>query len=191
MMKRRHLMALGLVALAGLSSCAPPWTVVAQAVPNPLAGQRNFAVMPIDYNGLRVGEKTEAAWMSGKDEDARQSWIGDKTAMNDEFAKALMEDASGNGIRVGPPTENAPFKVEPHIEWVEPGTYTYFVNRAPEIRMVMQITDPDGGVIDEIIIQHATPATMTNPSSGGRFRDSAEAIGEIAAQYLGTRVNNE
>ena len=118
-----------LVAIVSLCGCAPPWTVVVQAVPNPMLGQRNFTVMPIDFTGLRVGEKTEAGWLSEKDEEQRSSWLEDKKSMNDKFASELMSDAQDEGIAVSPPSQPAPFIVKPKIEWVEAGFYAVVASK--------------------------------------------------------------
>jgi len=54
--------------------------------------------------------------------------------------------------------------------------------------MKVQITTPDGKVIDEIQIQHSSPPQMTSPAVGNRLRKDGEALGAITASYLKVRV---
>ena len=188
---------LSLLALAGLllffslGGCSPPWTVVVQAVPNPMLGKGSFTVQPIDFTGLRVGEKTEASWLAEKDEEQRSSWLEDKKGMNDEFASNLINEAKDEGIQVSPPSQQAPFIVQPKVEWLEPGFYAYVAKRPSQMRMTVRISDANNNLVDEITLSHSTAAAMTNPSSGGRLRDDAEALGKYVARYLKSRVAPE
>ena len=58
------------------------------------------------------------------------------------------------------------------------------------------ITVPDGKVLDEIELTHQTDSKggmsiggiSTNPSSGGRLREDAAAIGESLTEYLAERA---
>jgi hypothetical protein len=174
-----------------LAACGPPWAVVRQANPNPMLGKKDFVVMPIDFSGLRVGEKDEAGYLAEKDAESRNNWLGDKAAMNEEFARALTGDAADRGIRVMGPDAKANFVIHPKISWLEPGFYAYAVNRNSEVRMTLVISDPNGTVIDEISMVHSTPASMTNPAVGNRLRDDAEGLGHYTGEYLGSRVYPE
>jgi hypothetical protein len=173
-----------------LLACGPPWQVVRQAVPNQLLGKTQFALKPIDFSGLRVGEKTEQGYLAEKDEDTRSSWVGDKRAMNDEFANKLMANARDNGIIVqidGP----ADFIVEPKVPWLEPGFYIGIASKNSETQMTLIIRDTAGKVVEEITMKHSTNASLTNPAVGNRLRDDAEALGAYAAQYLASRSRGE
>ncbi|HZO12658.1 MAG TPA: hypothetical protein VFB62_05360 [Polyangiaceae bacterium] len=185
---RRFLMALFVIALP---ACGPPWSVVRQAVPNPLLGQKHFVVMPIDFSGLSVGEKSEAGYLAEKDEESRRNWLGDKAAMNEEFGRALTGEAHERGIIVMDPRGRANFVVHPKISWLEPGFYTYFANQPSEVRMTLVISDPNGTVVDEIAMRHSTPASLSNPAVGNRLRDDAEGLGHITGEYLASRVYPE
>ena len=194
-MQRRHffVLAAALVAAPVLAGCGPRWIVLTQAAPNPLVNQNKFGLMPIDYTGLIVGEKSEAEYLASKDEESRASWAGDKGGIDTEFGKVLTEKATGAGITVVKATGpgDAPFMIRPKIEFIEGGIYTYVFNKASEVRMKVQITTPDGKVIDEIAIKHGTPASITNPAIGNRLRDDGEALGAIMAQYLQFRVSGQ
>lgn len=194
-MQRRHffVLAAALVAAPVLAGCGPRWVVLTQATPNPLLNQNKFGLMPIDYTGLIVGEKSEAEYLASKDEESRASWAGDKGGIDTEFGKVLMEKATGAGINVVKATGpgDAPFMIRPKVEFIEGGIYTYVYNKASQVRMKVQITTPDGKVIDEIAIKHGTPASITNPAIGNRLRDDGEGLGAITAQYLQVRVTGQ
>ena len=188
-MNRRVMMVMGLLLTTLLlCGCGPSWQVVAQAVPNPMAGKNGFAELPVDYSGLRVGDKTESEWMSGKDTETQGSWDGDKKAMNEKFQSHLISRAGEDGIQVAPGPAQANFVVAAHITWVEPGVFTGFVNIPSEVEMTVRITTGDGKPIDEIMLKVKYEASMYNASSGERFRNCAEELGSITAEYLKTRV---
>jgi hypothetical protein len=179
------LLALGVVA------CGPPWSVLKQANPNPMLGKGDFVAVPIDFTNLQVGDKSEAEWMSEKDAEQKQSWVGDKEGMNAEFVKTLTTSGAEEGVKVATPPATAPFIVHPKVQFIEPGFFTAFVNKASEVNMVVAVTTPDGNALDEISMTHSTPSSLTNPASGNRLRDDAEALGSYTAEYLGTRVRGE
>lgn len=171
-------------------ACGPPWQVVRQAVPNPLLGKTQFVLKPIDFSGLRVGEKTEQGYLAEKDEETRGKWVGDKKAMNEEFANSLMAEARDNGIIVQMGGEGE-YTVEPKIPWLEPGFYVGVAAKNSETHMTLIIRDKAGQVVDEITMKHSTTANLTNPAVGNRLRDDAEGLGDYAARYLATRSKGE
>ena len=194
-MFRRHFLVLAAALSAAplLAGCGPKWIVLTQATPNPLLNQNKFGIMPVDYTGLTVGEKTEADYLASKDEETRASWAGDKTGIDTEFGKVLSEKATEHGINIVKATGpgDAPFMIRPKVEFIEPGIYTYVYNKSSEVRMKVQITTPDGKIVDEISIRHGTPASITNPAVGNRLRDDGEALGAIVAGYLKFRVTGQ
>jgi len=171
-----------------MSACGPPWQVVRQVVPNPMLGKGQFAVLPIDFSGLRVGDGSEADYLADKDGESRSNWSGDKVGMNDEFQKALMGGAHERGVRVVAANQAAPFAVHAKVTWIEPGFYAVVASRPSEVEMVVTIATPEGNVLDEITLKHSTGADITNPAVGNRLRDDAEALGDYVARYLETRV---
>jgi hypothetical protein len=182
----------GILALAStaLVGCGPPWQILHAAEPNPFVNQRTFAVLPIDYIGLEVGEKSEPEYLAEKDAETRQNWTGDKLGMNEEYAKHLIEEANERGIRVtlatGP--ASAPFIIRPAVRWLEPGFYVGVASGSSEVKMTVQITTPDGKVLDEIQMSHRTGASLVNSATGHRLRSDGAGLGEITAEYLEKRV---
>lgn len=192
-MQRRHfvVLAAALAAAPLLAGCGPKWIVLSQASPNPLLNQTKFGLMPVDYAGLMVGGKSEAEYLAAKDEESRASFAGDKGGVDTEFGKVLTEKSTANGITVvkasGP--GDAPFMIRPKVDYIEGGVYAYVYNKPSEVRMKVQITTPDGKVIDEIAVKHSTSASITKASSGGRLRDDGEALGATVAAYLKVRTS--
>jgi hypothetical protein len=193
-MTRRSSLALSLVALAMAAltciGCGPPWTVMVEAVPNPFFGQGKFVVMPIDFTGLRVGSKSEAEYLSGKDPNQQQSFAEDKRGINDQFVGALVDRARANGIRVDLATgpQDGPFVIRPSVRFVEGGFYAFVTAESSKVEMNIRITTPDGRILDEFMVAHGTQATMGNPSSGGRLRDDGRGLGYLVASYIAHRV---
>jgi hypothetical protein len=197
--QRRYAFFIFLIALAPLLiGCGHPWQTVVQARPNPFFNQRRFAVLPVSYEGLSVGETREIDYLSEKDGDKWKSWQADKAAINDIYTERLIARAAGSGIQVvratGP--QDAPFVLRPHITFIEPGYYTAIINKASEIRMTLKITDPNGLVLDEIII-HRVAASSGNlisaaisdtMTSGGRLKNAGKAAGEVSGEYLQYRI---
>ena len=193
-MYRRSLLAITVILFAlALIGCGPPWVVVMQTTPSPLVNAPKFSVLPTDFTGLTIGSKPEGEYLAGKDAGQQQSFAADKAGINEEFVNGLIKKAREDGIEVvlGTGPGDAPFQIHPSIAWIEPGFYAYVVSSPSQIRMRLQITAPDGRVIDEITMRHLTGATMLNPSSGGRFRSDGEGLGAWTARYLKSRVHPE
>lgn len=180
-----------LAALAVLAGCGPAWQVVAQAVPNPMLGKNGFAVMPIDFSGVRVGEKSEAEWLAEKDEGSRSSWDGDKRGMNEKFGATLIEEAAEDQVVVVPGPADKPFVVQAKATWVEPGFFAGVVSAPSELELHVRVTAPDGTLIDEIRVKTSQDASMYDPASGTRLRHCAERAGDVVAAYLAQRVRGE
>ena len=92
-MNRRLVLFVVVLAASFLLGCGPKWRVITQARPSPLYLKGTFAVLPIDYTGLHVGEKPEAVYLAEKSADQDDNFRQDKVALNEEFAAALMAHA--------------------------------------------------------------------------------------------------
>lgn len=193
-MHRRHALWILMLCFAPLlAACGHPWKVAVEASPNPFYGKGRFGVIPVTFNQLIVGDKSESEWMSDKDGDQRASWQEDKGAVNEKFTMGLIESAASESVSVvratGP--SDAPFLIRANVRYFEPGVFTGFFNKDTIIKMTVQITDPTGKVLDEILIERMSIASLTNPSSGGRARDAGEQLGRLTGKYLGFRVRGE
>ena len=184
------------------TGCAKPWKVVLQAQPDPFVGHGRFAVAPTDFTGLRVGEKSEAEYLAGKDEKQQLSFANDKAAANEEFTKALINRAHDEGVEIilatGP--TDAPFTIRPAMTFFEPGFYAGVVSFPSRLDVTLKLTTPDGSPLDEILMTHRTAAptigltallNVDKMSSGGRIRADALWIGQTSGKYLLMRVHND
>jgi hypothetical protein len=169
-----------------MMGCGPPWQIVRQATPDPFLGKKNFVVLPINFTGLRVGEKDEAGYLAEKGEDTKRSFAGDKEGINGEFVKGLQSEANDGGIQVAPSANPAAaeFVIRPIVQWLEPGYYIGISSGASTVKMTVQITTPDGSVLDEILLQHSTPGSLTNAAVGTRLRQDGEDLGKYLGKYL-------
>jgi hypothetical protein len=191
---RRHALWIFMLCLAPLlAACGHPWKTMREAVPNPFYGQGRFGVVPIVFYGLQVGDGSEAEWMAEKDAEQQQSWQEDKAAMNEEFTEALIATAASEGVAIvrARSAADAPFFLRANVTFYEPGIFAVVLNKNTRLKAMVQLTDPAGGVFDEFLIDTAVPASLTNPSSGGRARTAASQLGKLAARYIIHRVQGE
>jgi len=191
MIRRTALACLLLAAATVAAGCGPSWAVIRAQSPNPLIGQTRFAVFPVDMSAFSVGGGSEADYLAEKDADSRADWQGDKAGINEEYTKVLIQTASELGFSVVPATgpQSAPYFIRPRVDFIEPGFYAVVASGASRVRMTILITTADGGIIDEVLVQHGTQGGMTNPAVGNRLRDDGEALGELTAEYLQTRIS--
>ncbi|MDC0681504.1 MULTISPECIES: hypothetical protein [Sorangium] len=193
-MHRRHALWILMLCLTPLlAACGHPWKTSRQAMPNPFYGQGRFGVVPIAFNALQVGNSSEADWMAEKDAEQRQSWQEDKSAMNEAFTEALVEKAASEDAIVvrARSAADAPFFIRANVTFYEPGVFTGVFNMDTLLKATVQLTDPAGRVFDEFLIEAKSPASLLNPSSGGRARDAASQLGKLTAMYISHRVRGE
>ncbi|WP_437333187.1 hypothetical protein [Sorangium sp. So ce394] len=193
-MHRRHALLILMLCLAPLLvACGHPWKTTRQAVPNPFYGKGRFAVVPMAFLGTTVGDISEADWMADKDAEQRQSWQEDKSAINEQFTEALMaETASEDAVVVRAVSAgDAPFFIRANVTSYEPGIFTGVFNRPTVIKATVQLTDPAGTVLDEVLLETAAPASLFNPSSGGRARQAAKELGKLTGMYVLHRVRGD
>ena len=164
-----------------LAACGHHWVIVRQAAPSPFGPAAKVFVDRVSLEGLMVGDKTEAEWMSEKKEGTKESWDGDKQAMNDKFMEAFFDSARGVAFTTTPQGSN--FIVRAHFVHYEPGFYAYVVNRAATIDADFSIMDPAGNVLDEIKLKGAA----NGMSGGDRARSCASQIGAAGGDYVRQR----
>lgn len=174
-------------AFALATGCGPPWRVIKQANPNPMMGQKNFIVDNIHYENLHVGKKTVQEYLAGKEQKTQDSFQADLTDGNKIFAGSLVERSGGLSVQMAPAPAPGSFFVKPTVDTYEPGNFNGFVNIATQVHMRLEILNDQGAVLDEIALVWSEPATLYNPGSGTRFRQSTKQLGYIAARYLAER----
>jgi hypothetical protein len=188
MLRRSVLATVPLGALLLLVGCGPSWQVVVQAIPNPFLGQRKYGVIPIDFTGLRVGKKSEAAYLEGKDEEGRAALLHGKAALDKSFVATLAAKAYAAGMQIGPSEAGVPFVIRPSVRWIEPGFYAVSASAASRVRMALRITMPDGRPLDEIVLEHGTPASLANADIEARLKEDGEGLAEALVKYFEVRI---
>jgi hypothetical protein len=185
MLQISRVLALALT-LTALTGCGPRWVVLSQATPNVLHAQREFAVMPMDFTGLRVGEKEEGAYLAAKDEGQRAAWAGDKAEVNAKFVDALVKEAAEHDIRVvlAQGTGSAPFLLRPHVAMLEPGYYAGIAAAPGVAKIELQVLGSDGRPVDVIVVEGASGGFSVTM----RLAGAGSVGGTLVARYLAERV---
>jgi hypothetical protein len=169
--------------------CGPPWTIVVQATPNPLLSQASFVEEPVELTGLGVGESTEKVYLEGKDGETRASWQVAKKALAKSFDEALASAAKARGLTITPKSgKPAGFTIAPAVRWIEPGFKGQTAAAPSRVKMVIQIKGANGAVLDQIEIQHGTPANSTHETIESRLVADGASLGELCADYLKSRA---
>jgi hypothetical protein len=168
-----------------LASACSQWTVIKQAEPNPYAtGNCKVAVQPLDFTGMGVGNITEAEWLARKPAEETASYVADKQTMTQNFQTELLANSVPHTTVGG----TAPYLLKARVTNWEPGFFTAFVNKASEASLVLQLTDDKGTVLDEIATSTQVPASIYNPSTGGRMHTAGKQLARVAAKYLAERL---
>lgn len=156
-----------------------------RADPNdPLFQARTFAIEPLTFANLMVGDKPEQVYLSGKDPKQQQSFEMDKAEAARLFGARFAGLLAQSGIQVVAPGPGVPFTIRVNVELFEPGSYTFFVNIPTELRMTLQVFDAQGQPMGQTPLAARVPSTMSNPASGTRFRQAGESLGEAAGHYI-------
>ncbi len=169
--------------------CVKPYNIISQAAPDPFIGKTDFVVMPVDFTDMRIGEKTEAEYLSEKKDSSAESFQGDKDAINQNFQAELEKAAASVGLNVAAANGVVTtFLIQPHVRFIEPGFYAAIVSHPSKLEIVVTITDQHGTLLDKFEVEHETQSGMFNPASGQRLRSDADACGAYAAEYLADRT---
>lgn len=175
-------------ALAAASGCSPPWNVVKQANPNPLAGQKALVVEPLHFESMKVGKKTEAEYLAEKDGKQQESWKADLASMTQLFTDNLAKQTKGIQITAG---SAGPLVIRPVVTMIEVGNFNGVFNIPTEVMVTMQIVDDKGAVLDDINFKVVVAADLYRPSVGQRLRIAAEQAAARAASYLQARASGK
>ena len=182
--------ALAILLVAGCVSIEP-YNVVKSAEANPFAGQKQFVLEPIRFVDLFVDGRRESDFLAARKGDAsKKSWESDKEGINERFHASLAQRAEKSGISILNAAGAAPFTIRPTVSRIETGYYRIPAYTAiTRIMMKVELIDAKGVVQDEIYVEHGVAFdAIANPSTGGRMRTAAKAIGNKAGLYLRKRV---
>ena len=185
-----------MAALGGLlTGCAPTWTVVKQATPNPLVGVKSFAVERVSYprDGLRVGEHQEDAWLAMKKPDEVQRYKKDRDETAAEFTAQVVGNKAGLSVASLPPGAPAGegIVVRPVFTALEPGIFTAVYSLPTTLQMTAQVLDKTGNVVDEVNFSATVAADIYHPSTDKRMKDAGRDLGDQLVKYLGARTSGK
>ncbi|MBI5510683.1 MAG: hypothetical protein HY903_18140 [Deltaproteobacteria bacterium] len=167
------------VAVVGMcllvASCGTPGRVIQQASPSPFSPESSFAVMPITYEDLRVGDKTDEEYAADKKDDTR--WQDDKEMVSSTFINHLLQE---KGITWAAP-DAAEFRVVPRCSFIEPGFNVGVARKATRVEVTVDIVAKDGTLLDQVWFKPA--------AGGGQFRGYTvrDRLGH-ASRVLATEV---
>ena len=174
--------------VAVLTGCGPPWRVIKQANPNPMMGQKNFVVDNIHFENLHVGKKTVQEYLAGKEQKTQDSFQADLLDGNKIFQGSMIERSGALAVSMNTAPQPGAFFVKPTVEHYEPGNFNGFVNIPTTVNMKVEILNDQGAALDEFTIVWNEAATLYNPASGTRFRQSVKQLGYLASRYLAERT---
>ena len=162
-----------------------------QAEPNPLAGRKEIAVLPIDFEGLRIGGRDEAKYLAdekNKPEDLAKV----KAEVDATFAKSLTAIAKAHGVSItkGPPAGADALVLRPRVRTMEPGFFAFVASGPSKIVLDLTVEDTRGQVLDHVAMDHGTsPTTWEKVEAAARWRDDAAWLGRTAGEYVVHRVS--
>lgn len=174
-----------------LAGCAPRWTVVTQAEPNPFVNKTQYAALDITFDNVRVGKKSMEQYIADMDDKDKASFEADRKAMNGEFLAGLAAAGERRGLTIER-DGTAEFVVRASVYFLEPGFYAVVASKPSEVRLSVKITDRDGKVLDEFKLSvKVDTQNFGNVSSGARFRQCANLLGTLVAEYIDRRTVDE
>ena len=188
------------VGLATAAACA----LVAVAVgchfgtysdPNdPLHGQRSFAIEPIQFNMLMVGDKPEPVYLGGKKPEQQQSWQTDKSELARLLGERLARVTGPVGIMFGPPMAPPPPAAAPPLP---PGAKER--SRGPALQPSCMLECGDGmsvdtqsekvqkaqdGVLEFLLINHPLDCPVCDKGGECPLQDTTVAYGPGESRWV-------
>jgi hypothetical protein len=175
-----------------VAGCGGSWSVIKQAAPNPFTPDGTFAVAPPTFENLRVGDKSEAEWLTEKDEKARMIHEGDKQSYGNAFVTAM--NAHKKSLKIV--AEGARFTVKSHLYWMEPGYYAMVSHAPARVKVRVDVADEKGTVVDQVEFTGQGAAIEPfNPvprgTVGERLRECADEVAAKVSRYLRQRAGLE
>jgi hypothetical protein len=188
-MNRRWQLVVASAVLCAASAFGCGWMNVKHG-PNPLSGRHVWAVQQVSYQNLLVGNKPQEQYEAEKKDKSVDAFETDKAESATLFASELSEKLTNAGLQVagGPGPEVV--SVIPHVVQYEPGTYNGFFNKDTYVTMQVQMVDAAGQTLATEQYRVVVPASLGNPSSGGRFRSAMKQLGDMLGKFVVRRVNS-
>jgi hypothetical protein len=176
-----------------LGACGPAYTMIKTANPNPLAGQKSFAIDNVSYEGMKIGNPgtiTEEEWAAKKkpEEQAkfREDLTNSKNRFNEQVIKHVTSMAGKAGVTVAAGGQ-APFTLKPQVIELEPG-YNAFVSTAPAVvRLQVKVVDAQGQEVEVVEVRGARDAGSFG-AMVTRLGMVGEDLGDRVGRYLADRT---
>ncbi len=168
----------GTLALASTIACGPPYQLIQHAEPNPFVrpGCR-VVVEPIHTEQLRVGEKSEAEYVSGKGDDSAASYMNDKQVSDAALHQRIADD---HPMLFLPGARDNTFIVRPMwLHW-EPGYYAVVASAPGKANFMVEVLAPSGQTLDRMLIE----TRYGDFSSGGRMKGALRKVGAAVSAYI-------
>lgn len=177
-MNRAALLCVSLLLSVG---CGTPITIVRQAMPNPFLGGATFALLPLDVQGMTIDGMPPQAWL------ARNGRDGANLESDLSGAQAVYADGVASVAGTAIVAANPRFTVHTHMGAWSRGYYNYFTNPPTTLTIDVQVTTPDGAVLDEIWINCRAYHSLMRPTPVQGLRVALQSCGEQLGGYLRQR----
>jgi hypothetical protein len=175
---------LSLAALLSVTACGPTWVVVKQANPDPFVGAKKFSAA-VDFTNMKYGGKDEATF-TAKGPEEKAGWDKSKEAFQTNFLDTFKAKAKDGGYEVV--DADAPFAIKVLVGDMSPGYYAVMSQNPSTTPITLQVTAPDGNVLDEVTMVSRTNGDTFHPSPDSRVREDAITLGKMAVKYLDSRT---
>ena len=109
-------------------------------------GQHSFSLEGMHWEQLRIGGKSEAEYLAGKDAEQQQSFQTDKAGFQERFVAQLATRAQGVELVPTPPGKEGVFTIRATVTYFEPGFYVGVAARDSEVDITPSPLWGEGGV---------------------------------------------
>ena len=185
-----------MTALVGMSvGCGPSWVYIKQANPNPLVGQKAFAIEPVSYEGMKIGNPgaiTEQEWIQKKKPEEQPKFLEDlknsKERFNARFIEFTTSRASKSGVSVTPAAgQGGTWTLKPQVIEFEGGFNAFVMTSPAVVRLHIKVVDPQGQEVDVIELRGSADAGSFG-AMVTRLGMLGEQFGNRMGEYLNTRT---
>lgn len=165
-----------------LTACAPAWTVIRQATPNPLVGKSSLAARSLELDGLRVGGETEQQYLAPRDQAQQQAWQQARAGLAERFWSEL---AASPGLTITRAGDSDRPVIRTRVLLVEPGYFAH-ISSHPTVVVARLLVASGAEVLDEVEIKVTVDAGST--ATGERLEQAGSRLAAAAADYLRQRL---
>jgi len=139
------------------------------------------------YNNLMVGKKTEAEYLSEKEEKFVESWKEDRPNRHEpKFEELFNKYVEGKGLKGGRTLNESKYKVLIHIPWLAPGWYAGISSAPSEVTFEFTLIDKENNnaEVAKMTIERVPGNSVAGMDMGERLKESYAKSGKIFGNYL-------